>query len=115
MGRSLHGPQHGAFVWREPHHLPQHCAQHLLRRGTWGSFAEETPDVFGGGSESGKSLSDGSEGKCVSSEDNEQLTDVISGVCLLGSLEDVGNTCNRRQAFSGSIKIVKSVLHRQVP
>ena len=82
---------------------------------TWGSFAEETPDVFGGGSESGKSLSDGSEGKCVGSEDNEQLTDVISGVCLLGSLEDVGNTCNRRQAFSGSIKIVKSVLHRQVP
>ena len=82
---------------------------------TWGSFAEETPDDFRVGRESEKGLSVGLGGGSVRSDDSNQLTNVISGVCLLDSLEQMSNRGHRGLQFGAPIKGVKSVLHRQIP
>lgn len=84
---------------------------------TWGSFAEETlsGDMFGRQSEVEKCLSEELEECSETSGDSDQLTDVISGVCLLDSLDKINIKGGRRKNVTGPIKVVKSVLHRQIP
>ena len=84
---------------------------------TWGSFAEErlSGEMFVRESEGEKCMSEEFEECSETSGDSDQLTNVISGVCLLDSLDKMSNKGGRRKKTAGPINIVKSVLHRQMP
>ena len=85
---------------------------------TWGSFAEErlSGEMFVRESEGERCVSEEFEECSETSGDSDQLTNVISGVCLLDSLDKMNNKPGgRRNKTAGPINIVKSVLHRQMP
>ena len=85
---------------------------------TWGSFAEErlSGEMFVRESEAERCVSEEFEECSETSGDSDQLTNVISGVCLLDSLDKMNDKPGgRRKKTAGPINIVKSVLHTQMP